>query len=281
MQFRNTDVLRPEAPDWSGPVFRPLYVGMSHRRIEHRATDRFEFSAIEPAWGLRLVLRGKARVTMDGRRYTLAPGQAVVIPAPSRGEWTQLPGPGLSTLLFAAFIGPLAGAFCEMQIKQQGMFFRFEPEGPTARAADRLLHLAQRQIHREARKWSHAAFEVLDAWRHEAHQHARSQPHLHDRPEPSRLVSRNISNVTEFAEQLGYSRSYLSGRLSKVWNGKPGAILRDARLRAAAELLGDRQLSIAAVARQSGYAETASFSRAFKKQFGCTPSAYRRDRNRG
>lgn len=54
------------------------------------------------------------------------------------------------------------------------------------------------------------------------------------------------------------------------------ALLASAQSGEAARLLGDRSLSISAIAERLGYADLSSFSQAFKRWHGVSPSLYRR-----
>ncbi|MCB9751252.1 MAG: helix-turn-helix transcriptional regulator [Myxococcales bacterium] len=56
------------------------------------------------------------------------------------------------------------------------------------------------------------------------------------------------------------------------------ALIDEARLAGARELLGDDRLSIDEVAFLLGYSELRSFTRAFKRWTGVTPARFRRER---
>ena len=58
------------------------------------------------------------------------------------------------------------------------------------------------------------------------------------------------------------------------------AYLREVRLRAAAELLGQQPLTVRQVALLVGYRQPAHFAKAFRRRWGVTPAHYR-DRARG
>ncbi|WP_207453271.1 helix-turn-helix transcriptional regulator [Herbiconiux sp. SYSU D00978] len=80
------------------------------------------------------------------------------------------------------------------------------------------------------------------------------------------------------AAHFGISRRYLFALMS----GRGIAMhewVREERLRRAAALLVDPangRVSIAAVAQRSGFVDHSSFSRAFRRRFGCTPSEWPR-----
>jgi AraC-like DNA-binding protein len=60
----------------------------------------------------------------------------------------------------------------------------------------------------------------------------------------------------------------------------PMTVLRDLRMRQAAEQLRSSTLSVEEIIRQAGYASRSSFARAFRTTHGEHPSAYRRSNAR-
>jgi AraC-like DNA-binding protein len=65
-------------------------------------------------------------------------------------------------------------------------------------------------------------------------------------------------------------------RFTKVLGRSPMIVLRDLRMRQAAEQLRSSTVSVDEVLRHAGYASRSSFIRAFRKAYGCDPSSYRR-----
>jgi AraC-like DNA-binding protein len=82
-------------------------------------------------------------------------------------------------------------------------------------------------------------------------------------------------SVKDVAARLGVSARTVDRRLAD--EGRAFAELRDAvRLERARALLADPTLSVAQVAQRLGYRDAANFSRAFRRQTGMPPSAFRR-----
>jgi len=88
-------------------------------------------------------------------------------------------------------------------------------------------------------------------------------------------------NRAETAHHLGISENYLS----RVCSLRGGAtfidIITDIRLQRAAALLRAVDLSIADVARTSGFADAGYFIRRFRQAYGQTPGQYRRTQRSG
>ena len=94
---------------------------------------------------------------------------------------------------------------------------------------------------------------------------------MHGRPaEPWTLDS--------LAREVGLSRSVFAERFAEVMGVPAMHYLGNWRLQLAARLLESQGASIAQAAADVGYESEAAFNRAFKKQVGVPPGAWRRAR---
>jgi len=84
--------------------------------------------------------------------------------------------------------------------------------------------------------------------------------------------------VDDLAREVALSRSALAERFSALVGEPPIQYLARWRLALAARALHPNGEPIARVAERSGYESEAAFSRAFKREFGMPPAAWRRSR---
>lgn len=82
--------------------------------------------------------------------------------------------------------------------------------------------------------------------------------------------------VEELAREVALSRSALAERFSTLVGEPPMQYLLRWRLALAAKMLRAGREAVARVAERSGYESEASFNRAFKREFGMPPAAWRR-----
>jgi len=82
--------------------------------------------------------------------------------------------------------------------------------------------------------------------------------------------------VDDLAEQVGLSRSALAQRFANLLGAPPMQYLTRWRLVLAAAALRSGDRAIARVAEESGYDSESAFNRAFKREFGMPPAAWRR-----
>lgn len=93
-----------------------------------------------------------------------------------------------------------------------------------------------------------------------------------------KLIEKSISNpqfgVDTLASQMNMSRSKLYKKTYSILRISAGEIIRNIRLKRAAELLLDKNNSIADVALMIGFADHPQFTRSFTNQFGMSPKQF-------
>lgn len=82
-------------------------------------------------------------------------------------------------------------------------------------------------------------------------------------------------SVDILAEKVNMSVSQLNRKLNALINQPPGQLIRSLRLQRAADLLIQKTGTVAEICYKVGFNDQAYFSRAFKKQFGVSPSEYK------
>ena len=92
---------------------------------------------------------------------------------------------------------------------------------------------------------------------------------LHERPA-------HAWTVDELARKVGLSRSALGERFAELIGAPPMQYLTRWRTSLAARQLRETQASILRIAGDVGYESEAAFNRAFKREFGLPPAAWRK-----
>ena len=92
------------------------------------------------------------------------------------------------------------------------------------------------------------------------------------------LVETHIGNsqfgVEMMASEMNMSRTHLHRKIKAITDFPPSELIRSIRLRKAAHFIANRVDSISQIALLVGFDDYAHFSKAFKKHFGVSPSAY-------
>jgi two-component system response regulator YesN len=95
----------------------------------------------------------------------------------------------------------------------------------------------------------------------------------------AKLIEREYQRdlpVSEVAQALGISVSYLSESVRKVFGVTFVALLTSVRLRHARRALRQTEASVAQIASMVGYRDYRYFARVFRENVGRPPSEYRR-----
>jgi len=83
--------------------------------------------------------------------------------------------------------------------------------------------------------------------------------------------------VCDIAAQLGVTQRTLARRCQVALGTSPGAVYRHLRLSAARQMVEGSVLPVSEIALLSGYEDPAALTRAFRRRFGTTPQALRRE----
>ena len=83
--------------------------------------------------------------------------------------------------------------------------------------------------------------------------------------------------VDDLGREVGLSRSALADRFARLIGEPPMRYLARWRIQVAAHQLRTSDMSLARIAEHVGYESEAAFSRAFKRNFGVPPAAWRRN----
>ncbi|HVO73133.1 MAG TPA: ATP-binding protein, partial [Ignavibacteriaceae bacterium] len=93
------------------------------------------------------------------------------------------------------------------------------------------------------------------------------------------VTEKNVSNADfnseMFASEMYVSRSQLHRKLIAVTGEAPGEFIRSIRLKFAARLLLEKNLSVTQIALEVGFSSPSHFTKAFQLQFGCLPSEFK------
>ncbi|MCG6915382.1 response regulator [bacterium BMS3Abin03] len=94
-----------------------------------------------------------------------------------------------------------------------------------------------------------------------------------------RIIETHFGNeqfgVEKLASEVSMSASQLNRKLNALIDQPAVQLIRSLRLQRAADLLVKNTGTIAEICYKVGFRDQAYFSRAFKKQFGCSPSEYK------
>jgi signal transduction histidine kinase/ligand-binding sensor domain-containing protein/DNA-binding response OmpR family regulator len=97
-------------------------------------------------------------------------------------------------------------------------------------------------------------------------------------------VESNIDNtefsVNDFVKELGYSRTLIFEKFRALSGLTPNDFIQTVRLKRASQLITDTDMKISEIGYSVGFSNPKYFSKCFLKQFGKSPSEFKRELNR-
>ena len=84
-------------------------------------------------------------------------------------------------------------------------------------------------------------------------------------------------NVSDFEENLGFSKSKLYRTMMQLVGISPNMFLRDYRLNKALEILEKQKCNVSEIAYQTGFSSPSYFSKCFQKKYGILPSNFNKN----
>jgi AraC-like DNA-binding protein len=153
--------------------------------------------------------------------------------------------------------------FVRLELEDEAADARDSPSGPTPVLIDATLRYVMRTW------WRHHAQDTSSA--HADPVVARALRSLHARIE-------HPWTVAELAAVAGLSRAAFAQRFTRTIGQPPIAYLTSVRLAEAAKLLRETDRPITQIARVTGYGSAIALTRAFRREQGTTPGAYRLER---
>lgn len=239
-----------------------------------------------PCPSIKFVLEGEERYRVDGRTVVANPGQFLLLDPgdpclaqvrqsertlglclylPSLDSGGPLGGEGAAR----SFVMPTAGSVLAAFLARVARRLAADPScGPVI--AGPVLARASLEVTRLRDELAARAGElpaVRTATRRDLLERLeRARAHLHDNP--GRAVTQ-----AELARVAAMSQFHLARLFRAAFGEAPGAYHRRLRLTAAADGMRGDRMSVSEAAERAGYADTSSFSHAFRRQFGHAPSA--------
>ncbi len=90
------------------------------------------------------------------------------------------------------------------------------------------------------------------------------------------IADENIS-LNDIALEMGQNRSMFFQKVKVITNTSPFELLKEYRLKRAAEMLSEGNLNVNEVCMQTGFKDRSHFSRLFKDRYGASPSKWKVD----
>ncbi len=272
--------LVPEAVDWNGPLCRVLCCSNDVERTM-RPPNMFFLSALTPLRLWTYTISGFVDYEEANRTTRLGPGTVLAVPQPGRGSLIYRKQGLPWRRIYIGIEGTAAMEIFDHVTHRYGHLHELPTQSAAVRAARDFCRLVAQKPNRSPQFWSVEAYRWLNAWWSACRESVPTVNQLLDiEGGASQLIGLSHGSVKAFAEKMGYSRSYLSRRLKRIWQRNPSEVLRGKRFEEARRLLRETRMPVAEVALKAGFGSSSSFCAAFKTRFKQTPLQYRHEKIR-
>lgn len=223
---------------------------------------------------IHFVVNGRGILRLNGKQYDVGPHQIFLIPQDTRTFyqadkddpweyiWFHIGGPKIPLILKEAGLTPSNPVYT-----------------PVA-CADKIEALARDILNNYTRQYYCVGtlYKICD------YMIENSQAKQEDDYDSSLLYVKNVISyiqlkysehvkIENIAFSLGLNRSYLTRLFKEATGYSLQEYLLTYRMKMAIKLLSENDLSVAEIAEAVGYTDTFTFSKAFKRHFGRSPSA--------
>ena len=228
---------------------------------------------------IHFVVNGKGIIRLNGKQYNVGPHQIFLIPDnirtfyqadkddPWEYIWFHIGGPKIPLILKEAGLTPEHPVYTPMA------------------CSDEIEALARDILDNYTRQYYCVGtlYKICDYMIENAE--SRKEPSIDN----SLIYVKNVISyiqlkysesikIEDIAFALGLNRSYLTRLFKEATGYSLQDYLLTYRMKMAAKMLGENNLSVSEIAQNVGYIDTFTFSKAFKRHFGTSPSAYRNER---
>jgi len=267
--------LKPSVSKWDGPHFR-IDSCLDLHLTEMQNLKSLFINSPDPQACWLVTLAGHGYYKKDQHRHLLHPGRVVVLRKPDQGTLLADPKGLPWNFVFINVSGDPCLRLIDYVIHKYGNFQTLSLQANAIPRAISIVQAVRQSAIKSAHDWSALTFEWLNEWWTEVERNSPPLSSALQSPESEGgSASYSPGSIKNLAQQMGYSRAYLTRRLKEQWGETPGKVLRRSRLEEASRLLRTTNLKVGDIALKVGFSCSTSFVRSFNRIYGVSPLVYR------
>lgn len=241
--------------------------------------------AIKPHYLIHFVLSGKGRFSIGGKEYPLEQGYGFLIP-PEELSFYQADEEDPWTYVWVGFGGSLAADLVKsMGLSISNPVFKSEKEEELYEAVkDMMEHNTfgvANDLRRNGQLQLFLSLIAEGAVIEETGENGRADNYVRRAVEFIQSNYCNPIKITDVADYVCINRSYLYTLFHNAIGMSPQQFLTTFRITKATELLQLTSLSVESIALSCGYMDPLVFTKSFKQVKKMSPSAYRKEMQKG
>ena len=223
-------------------------------------------------------LEGRGQLAWEGRRYSVQPGQAMLLWFPHDNRYWLAQGDHWRHF-YLCLSGREVMRAWRTVVARHGPLLDLERDHPAiTAAADACGRICRGEV-RDPFTASALAYTLAMALLAEAVGSDAAPQGRNAGIEVAKALARlkyaEDIGVTDLARAAGMSRHHFARAFARAEGIAPSAFLADLRARAAARLLRETELTVGEVGARCGFGDPAYFCRAFRRMVGVSPGEFR------
>lgn len=224
-------------------------------------------------------IAGRGKLDYENRSYDLLPGLGMLVHIPHRHRYFLPSDSDAWEFMYICMNGREIIRICRELEKEAGPVTSYDEQSKTPATAEQIIIRAKNTEFHAPYQASLLAYQMgMNLMEDLASAIAKKV----NKPDFIKKVSEYCLEhldepltVEDLSEVAGYTRYHFS-RLFKAAQGvSPAAFLKELRLRKSVRLLQTERLSIKEIAENCGFESSSYFCRAFQKEYGQSPGAFR------
>lgn len=241
--------------------------------------------AFKPHYLIHYILSGKGKLALGGREYPLEQGYGFLIP-PEELAFYQADEKEPWTYVWVGFHGQLApGIVKSMGLSLTNPVFKSEKDKELYEAVKDMLEHNTFGISNELRRNGqlHLFLSLIAESAHIEEKGEADKAGIYVKRAVEFIVGNycNPIKITDVADYVCINRSYLYTLFKNSMGMSPQQFLSTFRITKAAELLELTTLPVESIALSCGYTDPLVFTKSFKQMKRMSPSAYRKEMQKG
>lgn len=226
---------------------------------------------------LHFILSGKGMIRLNGRQYNIGKHQVFLIPdgvrtfyqadkdEPWEYIWFHIGGPKIPMILKEAGLTP-----------EHPVYTPLDHHKIIEDLAMDILKHYKRQYYCVGNLYKICDYMIENSSAREEKEQNNSLTYVRNVINYIQLKYSEPIKIDTIAMSLGLNRSYLTRLFKEATGYSLQEYLLTYRMKMAARMLSDETTSVNMIASNVGYNDTFTFSKAFKRHFGSSPSEYRK-----
>ncbi len=210
---------------------------------------------------------GSGEMSYGSETHSVPPGHALIVTVPEESSYCYPPeGREPWTFGWINFYGDFAIHLCQQLREAFGPVLPLHPQGTAGKMLSRLIRQAEERTWGDAYTSSVDCYSFMMEWARELEQPSQRREPIQTAIKICQTRFREPLGVKELAAETGLTREHFSRLFAQATQSSPARFLRQLRVEAAQQLIGQHSISLKEVALRCGFPSAKAMGRALTER---------------